>query len=459
MNGGRQAIVVFLGPSLPRAEAAALLPPQAVLLPPARQGDVYRAARGLRPGDAIGLVDGAFLEAPAVWHREILWALDRGLRVLGAASMGALRAAELAEFGMRPVGKIAEAYREGHYPPFDDPFEEDDEVAVVHAPPEAGGAPLSDALVDLRETLAAAEAAGVIGRPARDALLAAMRRLHFPRRGFARLAEAARGTPGAAALAGWLAAPGNRVSQKWRDAAALLRALGGEGAADAPPPPVFRMEHALVWERFVAAEGSAAAAAPEGKEEAMVLDELGLDPAAWGAAARAAAGRLALLERDGAAPPDDAADPPAAALDGFRRARGLTTRAALEDWLAANGETAPGLARLLREEAALDRAAQTLPRTRLRRAVLDGLRLSGRYAPLLDRARAKAAARHGGGDGDPGDTAGGIALAWYFETCLGREVPRRPGALAAHARAAGYADEAAFRRAVRAEYRHRGGAG
>ena len=61
----------------------------------------------------IGLIDGYFDGVPAVAHKEILWALDQGIRVLGAASMGALRAAELAPFGMEGVGAIWRDYADG----------------------------------------------------------------------------------------------------------------------------------------------------------------------------------------------------------------------------------------------------------------------------------------------------------------------------------------------------------
>ena len=101
--------VVFLGPTLAPRDATFLL--AADYLPPACQGDIYRAVRDRRPV-AIGLVDGVFQQAPAVWHREILWALTRGVHVFGAASMGALRAAELAPFGMQGVGRVFEAYRD-----------------------------------------------------------------------------------------------------------------------------------------------------------------------------------------------------------------------------------------------------------------------------------------------------------------------------------------------------------
>lgn len=241
--------VVFLGPTLPAARARALLP-GATILPPARQGDLYRAVRDLRPA-AVGLVDGLFLNGAAVWHREILWALAEGVRVLGAASMGALRCAETHIFGMEPIGKIAAAYIAGHYPPYEERFEDDDEVAVVHAPAGLGWLPASDAMVDLRETLAAAEAAGVVGRAARDALCAAQKRLHFPDRGLARLVETAPALAGAEgeAFAAWTRRAGNAVSQKRRDAEALMARLAAD-AASAPVRPAFHFERTAIWERF-----------------------------------------------------------------------------------------------------------------------------------------------------------------------------------------------------------------
>ena len=261
-------ILVFLGPSLPLREARPLLP-GAVFLPPARQGDLYRAARDRRPA-AIALVDGFLGTAPPVWHREILWAMAEGVRVLGAASMGALRAAELDAFGMVGIGKIYAAYKAGRYPPFADPFEDDAEVAVRQAPAELGSLPVSDAMVDLRETLAAAAAAGVIGGAVRDALAAALGRLHFAERSMARLAAEAEALPGTAAaaaaaaegaaLAAWLRC-GHAVSQKRRDAAALLRHLAAGGLAPGATPPGFAFERVQVWERFRAAADAADGAA------------------------------------------------------------------------------------------------------------------------------------------------------------------------------------------------------
>ena len=151
--------VVFLGPSLPLADAEREL--EATYLPPVAEGDVYRAAC-TQPA-AIGIIDGYFEVIPAVWHKEILYALKQGIHVFGASSMGALRAAELAAFGMEGVGAVFEAYRDGR-------LEDDDEVAVLHGPAEVGYPALSEAMVNIRRTLAEAAAAGIIGAEIRAAL-------------------------------------------------------------------------------------------------------------------------------------------------------------------------------------------------------------------------------------------------------------------------------------------------
>jgi hypothetical protein len=228
--------VVFLGPSLARAEARAILP--ADYRPPARRGDIAAAVR--QRSDTVVLIDGHFEQVPSVWHKEILWALSEGVRVCGAASMGALRAAELAQFGMLGAGRVFDAYRAGRFAPFEDPFEDDDEVAVVHGPEDAGY-PASEALVDIRATLAAAEAAGVIDGATRDALAGAAKAMFYKRRSWAALLEGCLQAP---SLRPWLRK--NRVRQKALDAALLL-GMVRDGLPAAEPPP-FRFERTLLWE-------------------------------------------------------------------------------------------------------------------------------------------------------------------------------------------------------------------
>jgi hypothetical protein len=135
--------VVFLGPSLPWEEAKVILP-MADYRPPAGRGDIA-AVVGMG-FDAIGLIDGVFYQRPAVAPREILLALDQGMKVLGGSSMGALRAAELDAYGMLGVGKIYSWYKEGK-------INSDDEVALVFHPETFEA--LSEPLVNIRATLEA----------------------------------------------------------------------------------------------------------------------------------------------------------------------------------------------------------------------------------------------------------------------------------------------------------------
>lgn len=163
--------IVFLGPSLPRSEAQSLL--EAEYRPPAGQGDIMRACSDRPP--AIVLIDGIFKDAPTVRHREILWAMSQGIPVFGAASMGALRAAELSRAGMIGIGLVYRWYRRFALLP-------DDAVAVTHSPPELGSTPLSDALVDLRRSLRRAERTGAITLTEASALCADLTSRAFPDR-------------------------------------------------------------------------------------------------------------------------------------------------------------------------------------------------------------------------------------------------------------------------------------
>lgn len=216
--------IVFAGPTL--FGVARAFGPHIVLRPPARQGDLYDAAR-TKP-DAIGLIDGRFETVPSVWHKEILWALSRGVPVYGAASMGALRAAELAPFGMVGVGAIYEEYRRGR-------VERDDAVAVLHAPEDEDFRPLSEALVDMRATLAKATHAGIVSRRTARRLEDRAGQIFFKERSWERLLAAADDVPSRQrdALRRWL--PAGRVALKQRDALALMAVIK-RGLAGPPKP-------------------------------------------------------------------------------------------------------------------------------------------------------------------------------------------------------------------------------
>lgn len=171
--------LVFVGPTVPDARS---LYPGLGIRPPARQGDIFRAVEGGATG--IGLIDGYFDHVPAVWHKEILYTLSKGVRVAGAASMGALRAAECAAFGMEAHGSIAADYLVGRR-------EDDGDVAQIHGPETLGYLPLSEPLVTVEAVLEALRHTGLLAEAEHDRLLAVARALFFKERTWPRiLAEA-----------------------------------------------------------------------------------------------------------------------------------------------------------------------------------------------------------------------------------------------------------------------------
>ncbi|MEO8549883.1 MAG: TfuA-like protein [Kofleriaceae bacterium] len=211
----KRTTLVFVGPTLPAAEVRALLP-GAEVRPPAAVGDAL-AAIADRPR-TIALIDGYFERMAAVWHKELLLALERGIAVYGAASMGALRAAELAPFGMIGAGAIYKAYARGT-------LTADDEVAVAHLPAAQGYRPVSDALVNLRHGLALARRRGVITARTHDRLIEVARGWFYRERTWARLvAEAPVARREMRHLETWLATT-PPPDLKAEDARILLRLL------------------------------------------------------------------------------------------------------------------------------------------------------------------------------------------------------------------------------------------
>jgi hypothetical protein len=162
-------IIVFLGPSLEKETAEKIL--SAEYHPPAKRGDLLAAVHD--GATIIGLIDGVFHQESAVAHREILAAVKKGVRVVGASSMGALRAAEMDTLGMVGIGAIYQMYKSGE-------LESDDEVALVFDP--SSGLALSEPLINIRFTLKQAVEVGIIDTAAGDALLSSARSLFYPKR-------------------------------------------------------------------------------------------------------------------------------------------------------------------------------------------------------------------------------------------------------------------------------------
>jgi hypothetical protein len=119
------------------------------------------------------IIDEEFDQSLSVSLNEILRLLDAGVPVIGATSMGALRAAELSAHGMVGSGVIYEAYRSGV-------IEGDDEVALTYCP--LSFEPRTVPLVNIRFWLDHLHASGWLSVIERSALLRRVRRIFYAER-------------------------------------------------------------------------------------------------------------------------------------------------------------------------------------------------------------------------------------------------------------------------------------
>ncbi len=210
MPRSEPAPIVYLGPSLPVATAATVL--AADFRPPVKRGDLP-----CRHDGTIVIIDGEFHQSLSVSPKEILRLLDAGTRVIGAASLGALRAVELARYGMEGFGWVFEAYSSGA-------LEADDEVAVSYSAEDL--ACLTVPLVNVRRWLDELAAQGHIDAWTADRLLDRARQLFYADRTRERLADVWRETVSRSTLEELLARTGDQITDvKAADALTALEAV------------------------------------------------------------------------------------------------------------------------------------------------------------------------------------------------------------------------------------------
>jgi hypothetical protein len=438
-------IYIFTGPTLSADEARSEL--DAIFLPPVSQGDVYRAAR--RRPTAIGIIDGYFESVPAVWHKEILWAMKEGVHVYGSASLGALRAAELAPFGMEGVGTIFEAFRDGE-------LEDDDEVALVHGPPESGYRPYSEAMVNIRRTLADATGAGVLSPATRVTLEELAKALFYPDRTYPLLlqrAHAAAPEPELEVFRQWL--PQGRADQKREDALAMLRLMRERmGTHPGTKRVHYWFEHTDMWEEASSHAGDLTLHGEQGADAVLlddVLEEVQLLDGGYARARQATLARLLALDEAQRQHMTPSSRNLKERTEGFRRQRDLLAPEEVERWLAENLLTWDDFGSLMEDEARL-RWVDELTRPEVERLLPDHLRVTGEYPSLVARAidKRRTLDRHGlqnPGLADCGLTEADLAR-WYFDRCGHPEIPD----VSEYARRAGFRDDEAFRRALLREF-------
>lgn len=117
--------------------------------PPAQDGDIT-AVLDKEP-QVLVLLDGYYFDGcdnlvPVVKPQELLSALDAGAQIIGAASMGAIYAAELNQYGIVGVGQVFEWFRDGI-------LQGNDELIILHLPQEFGYQAITVAVAEVRYAL------------------------------------------------------------------------------------------------------------------------------------------------------------------------------------------------------------------------------------------------------------------------------------------------------------------
>jgi hypothetical protein len=372
-------IVVYLGPTMSWSSAREILP-DAVYLPPAAQSDIISVIDELSPSGIV-LIDGVFTQQLSVWHKEILYALERGVAVYGSSSMGALRVAETAAYGARGFGKVYQAFTSGE-------LTDDDEVAVMHAGAEWEFRALSDAMVNIRRTLRRAVEHGVVTEDQHDVLVNLAKVRFYPERSYATLLSDAREQGFPADLLDRLRefVRVHAVDQKREDAVGLLVHLAGHGVETPDPVWVTRSHtfQALYHrDRRVRRHGTSLPLADIAAYAALHLpDFTEVNEQALNAGLVDVLGELLKVEPD--------QDAIAGELLRFRADRRLRTDEDLEVWRRDNDLNQGDFDQLIRQ-LAMRRALRDwyISRKYLERTtqdVLDELRVRGRYPVVADAA-------------------------------------------------------------------------
>lgn len=201
--------IVFSGPSISEAEVQRLA--ACTHAPPIKRGDLAAVA----DYDVFVIIDGEFGQNLSVTPKEILAVIERGKTVIGASSMGALRASELDRAGMIGVGWVYDYFRRSV-------VRRDADVALAYSPFDFK--PMTVPMVDLEYWMEQTSAAGLIRNKERTLLLKLARNIFFADRTPDRLISELRRGIGDDTLDSLLAFLGGTIpSVKSVDAAEAVR--------------------------------------------------------------------------------------------------------------------------------------------------------------------------------------------------------------------------------------------
>ncbi|WP_303247816.1 TfuA-related McrA-glycine thioamidation protein [uncultured Methanobrevibacter sp.] len=163
--------IIYTGLSVDFNDAKEILNENVVYKPPIKRGDIDEVLK--ENPDIIGIIDGVFHQSPAVAHKEILKAMENGVKVIGSSSMGALRASELDSLGMIGIGYVYEQYRDGK-------ITSDDDVAVSLDKDTLEA--ISVPLVNMEYVFRNAEKENIITEGEKEELLKIAKEIYYPKR-------------------------------------------------------------------------------------------------------------------------------------------------------------------------------------------------------------------------------------------------------------------------------------
>jgi hypothetical protein len=132
---------IFVGPSAEGICLKPLITQGYTICDPVKRGDLEHLST---KATKVVIVDGYFRTQPSVGHIEIRELLTLGIEVIGICSMGAIRAFEMKDFGMKGLGYVYNCFVKASID-----FS-DDEVTQLHLPKEHEYVPISEPLVNLR---------------------------------------------------------------------------------------------------------------------------------------------------------------------------------------------------------------------------------------------------------------------------------------------------------------------
>ena len=166
--------IVYLGPTLRREEAIKIL--DADYRDPAKKGDFLMLSQDSDEKKYVGFIDGVFLhDYPPPPIEVYHLATRKNIELIGASSLGALRAVELEKFGMKGIGKIFQLYKNGV-------INADDEVAVTFV--RGSNILQSEAMIDIRFNLFLAYKRGIITNETKKRFAKIAKNIYFPFRNY-----------------------------------------------------------------------------------------------------------------------------------------------------------------------------------------------------------------------------------------------------------------------------------